>query len=71
MKGKSPQWATKPKLVCPKCGKWVRCERDKSDPEGTTKIVVLCPECATHGGFEEIHYFDAAGKELQPATPKP
>lgn len=50
-------------LVCRKCKRARRVSRDKSDPVGTSRIECLCPKC-DNGGFDDLAYFDADGKQL-------
>ena len=51
------------RIECPKCEKSQECVADETDPEGTAKVVVMCPECNA-GDFDTPTYFDASGKEL-------
>jgi hypothetical protein len=60
----NPPVSTVVLIRCPKCKKEKHVVLDKSDPPSTSVVEACCPECA--GDFEEIRYFDAAGKELVP-----
>jgi len=51
-------------LQCPQCKRTKLTGRDKTDPEGTAMVKVLCDRCDDGGGFPEVLYFDAAGKQL-------
>ena len=63
--GVSP--SVKPPLVtlqCPKCDRRKSAKLDKTDPEGTTLVVVLCNKCDDGGNFPEVLYYDAQGNQL-------
>jgi hypothetical protein len=53
------------KLECTGCGKTKSAAKDDTDPQGTAKIRMLCPECAA-GDFSMIDYFDKDGRQLLP-----
>jgi hypothetical protein len=50
-------------LECKKCKKTKRVAKDKTDPEGTARVLMQCPEC-NPGDFDEPAYFDNNGKEI-------
>ncbi len=52
-------------LVCTQCHRAKDAELDPTDPPGTAKVVMLCPECA-RGDFSMIYYYDKDGKQLLP-----
>ena len=52
-------------LECGGCGKKKYAERDETDPKGTERIRMLCPECAK-GDCSLIDYFDKNGRQLKP-----
>lgn len=51
-------------IECPKCKRSRKTPRHHTDPQGTVKIVLLCPKCDNGGGFEQVDYFDADGKQI-------
>lgn len=58
-------------LECPKCKRTKEVDRHKSDPPGTARVVYKCPECEPAGaGWDDIHYFDSAGKEIDLDAPQ-
>jgi hypothetical protein len=50
-------------LHCTKCGKNKMAQRDPTDPPGTAKVKMLCPECAG-GDRSLIDYFDKLGRQI-------
>ena len=52
------------KLECPRCGKKMSCERDKTDPPNTAMVKALCNDCDDGGGFPDILYFDRHGEQI-------
>lgn len=56
-------------LKCRRCkatrSNMARAEHD--DPAAVVMVLNYCPRCDKGGEFEDVAYFDAAGKELQPA----
>jgi hypothetical protein len=52
-------------LECPQCGGIGTSKQNPTDPDGTAKVRMLCPECAK-GDFSLVSYFDANGKQLLP-----
>ncbi len=52
-------------MRCPQCKRTQSAPADKSDPEGTSVVRCLCPECCG-GDFSEVSYFDASGNALLP-----
>lgn len=52
------------KLECPDCGKQAAADRERSDPPGTALVKARCPDCDDGGGFPDILYFDAAGRQI-------
>ena len=51
-------------LECPDCGKRKPAGREPSDPLGTAVVQAQCPDCDDDGGFPDILYFDAAGRQI-------
>lgn len=51
-------------LVCQKCKKEKRCRLDKTDPKGTVRIELTCPDCWTDGSFETAIFFNKNGKQI-------
>ena len=51
-------------LRCPKCLKTKQAKMQDSDPEGTARVDIQCPEC-NGGDFDTPRYFDETGKELE------
>lgn len=58
-------WVPPPRvtLECSRCGKKKDVAMDATDPPGTARIRMLCPECAK-GDRSMIDYFDKNGKQL-------
>jgi hypothetical protein len=56
-------WDKTVTLECKKCKKKKRVESDPTDPKGTARVLMLCPDC-NPGDFDVLYYFDAAGKEI-------
>jgi len=50
-------------LRCPECHRTLRVRKDPSDPPRTVIVQARCPECVG-GDFDEVLYFDKAGKQL-------
>lgn len=53
-------------LVCPKCGKEIRCTVDPNDPPGTVLIELDCPDC--WDAKRLVHrpiYFNKKGKKIR------
>lgn len=50
-------------LFCPSCKSWKLVEKHESDPEGTSEVHVLCPDCHD-GEFDDPRYFNSHGDEL-------
>ncbi len=51
-------------LECPDCGSRKTTEREPSDLPGTVLVKARCPDCNDGGGFPDILYFDAAGRQI-------
>lgn len=58
------------RLVCPKCGKGKTVDRDEFDPPAAVRVEIQCGEC-NPGDFDAPHFFDAAGREVEPLDPGP
>lgn len=50
-------------LFCPKCHRTRKANSLRCEPVGTVRVVMSCPKC-NPDGFEDVSYFDAAGKQL-------
>jgi len=46
-------------LKCTHCGRTKRAPKDETDPQGTARVEVACPECTGSGDRPEVHYYDA------------
>lgn len=51
-------------IRCPQCSRRKRAIASPTDPEGTSLVLILCDRCDDGGGFPEVSYFDAEGREL-------
>ena len=67
--GLPDDWQPSPRVMleCSSCKRTKSAEVDPTDPPGTAKIVMLCPECAK-GDFSMIEYFDKDGKQILPSS---
>lgn len=52
-------------LRCPTCERTMQVAKDKTDPPETATVETLCDNCDHGGGFPEVLYFDADGKQLE------
>ena len=52
------------KLRCPQCKRSIMAKRDPTDLPGTATVEVLCDRCDDGGGFPEVFYYNADGKQL-------
>lgn len=52
-------------LRCPSCERTMEVAKDKTDPKQTAAVETLCDKCDDGGGFPEVLYFDASGKQLE------
>ena len=50
-------------LECGKCKRTKSAPLDPTDPPGTARISMLCPECAG-GDHSLVDYFDAGGRQI-------
>lgn len=51
-------------LACPMCKREMKCAAARTDPMGTARVEIPCPDCDPKS-VTFPRYFDAAGNELK------
>lgn len=49
-------------LKCPHCGRTSSAPKDETDPQGTARVEVSCPDCTKEGDRPQMHYYDSSGQ---------
>lgn len=58
-------------LRCPKCKRTKEVRKDSTDLKNAAVVEIQCDKCDRGDGFPETFYYDADGRQLNPATGKP
>jgi hypothetical protein len=59
------------RLLCRKCGAKTYTKRESYEPEAVKTVVCVCPKCDNGGGFDDLQYLDAKGRDLGDIYAKP
>lgn len=51
-------------LLCRKCGAKTKTKREYYEPPEVATVTCVCPKCDNGGGFDDLQYLDAKGRDI-------